>query len=157
MTLSMNQFDMQPVQGDLSLPRTGTVITAAVSANENGVFVAGQAVKIDPAAPYGGVPQMLALTANTQESFGVVIRQLKNTQFSSGVPFELAMNNSVIWMTAAEAINPGQFVEFIYTTNKIKTNTGVNPYLGKALDKSTGDGSLIRVLLQVPLNESPSA
>jgi hypothetical protein len=157
MTLNMNQFEMQPVAGDISLPHSGMIISAAVASSESTQITPGQAVKIDSSAAYGGVPQVLALTANTQESFGIVVRNLKQPYFTAGQPLELAMNNAVIWMTAGVAINPGQFVEFIYTTKKLAVNTGVNPSIGRALDKSSGNGSLIRVLVQVPHSESSSA
>lgn len=157
MTLSMNQFEIQPVAGDLSLPRTGMVISAEVSSSESGAILPGEAVKIDTSAPYGGVPKVLKLTANTQAPFAVAIRNLKNATFEANDPLEIAMRNSIIWMTAGAAINPGSWVENVYTTGKVITNTGTNPTLGTALDKATGDGSLIRVLIQAPETESPSA
>lgn len=158
MTLSMNQFAIEPIAGDLSLPRTGMVISGQIAASESTNVVPAQAVKLDTTAPYGGVPQVLAMTADSDPVFAIVIRNLKNAFFVANDPLELAQRNSVIWMTAGAAMNPGTFVRFAYSTKKVvAAATGNYSIIGSLLDKATADGTLVRVLLQVPEVESTTA
>lgn len=158
MTLSMNQFTIEPVAGDLSLPRTGMVISGQVAASESTSIVPAQAVKLDTSAPFGGVPQVLAMTADSDPVFAVAIRNLKNPSFVANDALELAQRNSVIWMTAGAAMNPGVFVRFAYATKKVvAAATGNYSIIGSLLDKATADGAVVRVLLQVPETESTTA
>lgn len=153
MSLSPNQFNMIAVAGDLDLKFAGSVITARVSANTSGgtALVAGQAVKMEDAT--GGVPPVLALTANTQSAFGFVIRTLQNQNFPTGHAVEVAMAGSVMNMVAGAAIARGAKLEVVYTTNKVITNAGTNPVCGFALDKAAADGDIIRVYILSPSYE----
>lgn len=150
MSLNSNQFGMIAVVGDLDLKFAGSVITARVSANTAGgtALIAGQAVKIEDAD--GGVPPVLALTANTDSTFGYVIRTLKDQTFPTGAAVEIAMAGSVINKVAGAAIARGAKLENVYTTNKVITNAGTNPVCGFALDKAAADGDIIRVYVLTP-------
>lgn len=152
MTITSNMFAMKTTQGDLDLQYRGSVITCEVSASQATALVAGQAVKMEDSA--GGLPKVLALAANTESSFGFVVRNLKDQSFAAKAAVEIAMQGSVMFMTASAAIARGAKLEVIYTTNKVKTNAGTNPVMGFAIDKAAGDGDLIRVYVLSPSYES---
>lgn len=155
-TLNQNQFAQQPVLGDLDLQYDGSVITAAAASSVATPFVAGQPVKIEDSA--GGVPKMLALTSNGDQTFGFVIRNLKDVNVPAGQAFELALKDSVIWLVSDAAISRGSDVEVVYNSNSgagaVITSAGINPVVGKALDKATAANQLIRVYLAVPISNT---
>lgn len=152
---NINAFALAPLKGDTSLPRTGMVISAMVKSDEAVPIVAGQAVKLVDSA--GGVPVITALTATTDAAFGVALYNIKNQSYAANAALEIGMRNTVVWMEAAGAIARGAFVQFNYATNKVSLNLGLNPTLGVAMDKATADGDLIRVLLDIPAQESATA
>lgn len=147
--LNINQFDLAPVQGQLDLLGPTTVITGQVDAGQATALVAGQAVKM--ATTNGGVPKFVALTANTDKAFGFVCRNIKDVNDPTYSNFELAINDSIMWMTAGGVITRGANVEVVYTTNKVIASAGVNPVVGIALDGApNGNGDLIRVIIKSP-------
>lgn len=148
MTITPNQFSMVTTQGDLDLQFQGSVATMQVSANQATALVAGQAVKLEDAA--GSPPPVVALAANTDSSFGFVVRTLKDIEFDTLAAVEVAMAGSVMQMTTGAAIARGAKLEVVYTTNKVITNAGTNPVMGFALDKATGADELIRVYILTP-------
>jgi hypothetical protein len=145
MSLNQNQFSMISVQGDLDLQFTGGVISCRVSANQSGNLVAGQAVKMDTTVN-GGAPALLGLAANSDQSFGFVIRTLKDQSFAPGNAVEIAIQGSVMQMTASGTITRGAKVEVVQSTNTVITSAGTNPIVGFALDNGT-TGNLLRVYI----------
>jgi hypothetical protein len=152
MTLNINQFAMSTVQGQMDLQFNGSVISAQVDSTQATNLVAGQAVKLVDSA--GGVPKVVGLAANTDSTFGYVIRNLKDVDFPAYAQLEIALQGSVMYMTAGAAIARGASIEVVYTTNKVITNAGVNPVAGYALDKAAADGDLIRVYVLTPAFQS---
>lgn len=146
--LTINQFDMAPVPGQLDLETQGNIITGQVDAAQVTPLVPGQAVKM--ATTSGGVPKFLSLAANTDQTFGFVVRNLKDASDAAYANFEVALNNSVIWLVAGAAITRGAAVEVVASTSKVITSAGVNPVVGTAFDTASVNGDLIRVLVQVP-------
>lgn len=158
MTLNMNQFGPEPVAGDITNAGTGMVISAQVSPSAGSAVVAAEALKLVSTSSAAGVPVVTPVTALTDVIYCVAIRSLKNATFTAGKPLEIAMRNTIIWMTAGAAIDAGKFVEYDYTTKKVKVNTTIGrDAIGIAQNKVTADGDLIRILLSVPNTESISA
>jgi hypothetical protein len=145
MSLNVNQFAMQTVQGAPDLQFHGSVISAQVDAAQATALVPGQAVKLATTA--GGLPKVIGLAANTDASFGFVLRNFKDASFAAKSNLEIALINSVMWMTAGAAITRGAKLEVVYTTNKVISNAGTNPVIGFALDTAAADGDLIRVYI----------
>lgn len=145
---SLNTFQMAPFQGEMDLIFPGNTFTGQVDAAQATALVAGQAVKM--ATTSGGVPKFLALAANTDQAFGFVSRNLKDLTYSASSFFEIAIKDSVMWMTAGAAITRGANVEVVYTTTKVITSAGVNPIVGFAIDTATADGDLIRIWIKTP-------
>lgn len=149
MALNQNQFEQTTVQGQVDLLcGSSNVIAAEISASETATLVAGEAVKIEDSA--GGVPKVLALTADTDATFGFIVRNLKDIDRVAGEMIELAQDGTVMYMTAGAAIARGASVEVVSATKKVITSAGTNPIVGYALDKSAADGDLIRVSIKAP-------
>lgn len=148
MTQALNQFAQTPEVGDLDLQHPGNVFSCAVASTQATALVPGQAVKLADVA--GGAPKVIGLAANTDKSFGFVVRNLKDAQFAAGATLEVCAGGAVMWMTAGAAISRGANLEVVYTTNKVITNAGTNPVIGQALDKASADGDIIRVLVRTP-------
>ena len=156
MSLTMNQFAITTVAGQMDLEFHGGVLSAIVSPNQSGSLVAAQAVKVEDTT--GGAIKVLARTSTTDPIFGIIARNPKNASFSLGMPVELAQANSAIYMTALGAISRGASVEIDFSTNSVTPALGINPILGIALDKAVNAGDLIRILLRdVPYVASPAS
>lgn len=146
MTLNMNQFAQLPTQGEMDLEGFGSnVISAQVSHSQATALVAGQAVKVENSA--GGVPKLLALASNADITAGFIPYNLKDISYPADARCEMALNGSVMFMTAGGAIARWGNVEVVYTTNKVIAAAGVNPVTGFAIDKAAADGDLIRVYI----------
>lgn len=148
MILNPNQFALTTVQGQRDLGVQGNTISCRVNASESTALVAGQAVKLSDVA--GGVPVVTALSANTDFTFGFVLRNPKDQNFAANDRVEIAINDTVVYMTAGAAIARGAYVEVSNAAKKVITSAGVNPIVGFALDKAAADGDLIRVYIQTP-------
>lgn len=148
MVLNPNQFALETVQGQLDLLAPGTVISGAVSASQATPIVAGQAVKLEDSA--GGVPKFLSLGGDTEDTFGFMVRNIKDINRSASDALEVAIAGAVMVMTAGAAIGRGEKVEVVSATNKVIESAGVNPVVGYALDKAAADGDLIRVYITTP-------
>ncbi len=149
MALNQNQFAQTPIQGMVDLQGFGSnVISVAVSDNQVLPLVAGQPVKIENSA--GGVPKVVALTANTDIPAGFIGYNLKDINYPADARAEMAMSGSVMYMTAGAAIARWANVEIDYVNNRVITSAGVNPVAGFAFDKAAALGDLIRVYIVNP-------
>lgn len=146
MALYSNQFNITQEQGAIDLQGL-QVLSCIVKSDESAALVPGQAVKLADVA--GALPVVTTLTANTQESFGFVVSNIKKDSFAASERVEVAIGGAVLYMTAGGAIARGAKVEVVYTTKKVITTGGTNPVVGIALDKAAADGDLIRVLIKV--------
>lgn len=146
--VDINSFKITPVQGEVDLNFAGSVVSARVYSSESAALVAGQAVKLVNSA--GGVPEVTALTSNSDTIFGFVTRNFKDASYPAYASVEIALAGSVVWMTAGAAIARGASVEVAYTTTKVIAAAGTNPSAGFAYDKAAADGDLIRVFVQTP-------
>lgn len=155
MTLSPNQFSMTEVQGQLDFLMNNNVIAGQAYASLVTPLVAGQAVKIvnDGTA----IPSFTALAANTDVTFGFVVRSQRNPTFPALQAFELAINDTVMYMTSGAAIARGAQVEVSYADNTVITSAGINPVIGYALDRATASGQLIRVYINTLGQSQPVA
>ena len=144
--VSPNQFNQTPVTGQLDATVQGNVLSCQVSTSETATIVAGDKVKIEDSA--GGVPKVLLITADSDDIFGTVISNRKNTDFTAGDAVEIAIDGSLVWQVAGAAIARGAQVEVVASSQKVITNAGTNPIYGFAFDKAAADTDLIRVYVQ---------
>jgi hypothetical protein len=144
----LNLFNQQTAKGQVDASFPGMVFTCKVKSDEATPLVAGQAVKLVDSST--GVPEVTALAADTDETYGFVLRNPKDEDYSADKFVEIASKNSVVYMEAGAAIARGAFVEVSNATKKVITKAGINPVVGYAFDKATEDGDLIRVYINTP-------
>jgi len=99
------------------------------------VDVAGERIVVD-----------LAILA-TDDIFGFLPLEVKRNEFLAGSLIRCAINLSVMVMEASAAIARGADLEIVPTGVKVATKAA-GTSIGRALDKATADGDLIRVLIK---------
>jgi hypothetical protein len=147
MTLNINQFNQSTVQGALDLKFGGAVVSCQIDVSSAGSLVPGTAVKVVDSA--GGVPKVVEIAADTDEVFGFICYDQKQSNFDAYSPCEIALVNggACMFMTASAAIARNAVVCPVISGVKVKTSTGGGRDVGRAYDKAAADGELIRVLL----------
>lgn len=150
MALNQNQFSQTPILGQVDLAGFGSNLISARIDNAVGTAILpGQPVKL--ATTNGGPPAVVALSANTDATFGFAVYNLKDQSYPANARLEIAIEGSVMYMNSGGAITRGAAVEVVYTTpGNIITAGGVNPGIGFALDGATGANQLVRVYIKVP-------
>lgn len=149
MALNINQFAQIPVQGELDLKFNTTVLSGEIASTENGTLVPGQAVVMADTA--GGVPKFTAVASATDDIYGFISYDIKSQNFVAGDRIEVvAMRNGVMYMTASAAIARNAQVMVVVASKKVATATSSQRIIGRALDKASADGDLIRVTIDLP-------
>jgi hypothetical protein len=149
MTLSQNQFAQTPIQGLLDLRFNVNSISAEIDAGSAGGLVPGQAVKLVDSA--GGIPKVVECAADTDDVYGFINYDIKSQSFEAGDRVELSvMRDNVMYMTASAAIARGAKIMIVVAGNKVATATSGKTIAGRAFDKASADGDLIRVTIDLP-------
>jgi hypothetical protein len=148
MTQLQNQFKQSVEKGQVDQRMGPGTISCQVKSDEATALVPGQAVKIVDSA--GGVPKVTAVTADTDDIFGVVAFTFKDMDFPAGAPVEIvAMRNGVIYMEAGAAIARNAEVQYVVTGQKVITAVSTKRILGRAFDKAA-NGEIFRVVVDLP-------
>ncbi len=93
----------------------------------------------------------MALTSGGDDTFGFVVRNLKDQNFPAFARLEIALRDSVMFLTSNGVIARGAVVENVFATpGQVIASAGFNPVIGWAVDAATGAGQLIRVFLNTP-------
>lgn len=149
MALNQNQFALIPIQGMMDLRFNPAVISAQIDTSSAGGLVAGQPVKMVDSA--GGVPKVVECAADTDDVYGFLVYDLKQTVFAIGAPVEVAcMRDNVMFMTASAAIARNAQVEIVLSGVKVATAASGKRIVGRALDKAAANGDVIRVTIDLP-------
>ena len=152
MTLNqtLNQFNELPVLGQIDLGGfSSNVISARVDNAQATALVAGQPVKL--ASTAGGVPSVVALSANSDATFGYVVYNVKDINYPANSKLEIAIEGTVEWLNSGGSITRGGAVENVYTTpGNVIASGGTNPAIGIAIDGATAANQLTRVYIKVP-------
>ena len=157
MALNQNQFAQTPILGQLDLDGgPENVISCLVDHAQATPLVPGGFVKLATTA--GGPPHVLGVAADTDQSFGVCVYNLKDSSYPADSRVEVALFGSIIFLNSGEAITRGNSVEMVAATpGNVLVSDGVNPVVGFALDGATGANQLIRVYIQAPFAAVNSA
>lgn len=143
MTQLINAFEQGKEKGQLDLKFNNNTLQCRADS----ALVAGQAVKLVDAA--GGIPNVTAVTADTDEVFGYVNYAVRKSSFASGDVVEVSITANVMYMIAGAAIAPNADVMYVTASGKVITATGTTKWIsGRALDKAAADGDLIRVYIK---------
>lgn len=144
MAQNVNQFAMTPEKGLMTLEPNWSTFNCQVAASEAGTLVPGQAVLISDVT--GEQIPVVKAAATTDAIFGIIPLSVKKNEYVAYDQVKIARGGDVIFLEAAAAIARGALLEFVVSGNKVQTkNTGVQ--IGRALDKATASGQLIKVLL----------
>lgn len=149
MALNQNQLVEIAVQGMMDLKFGGPVISCVVYGSESSALIPGQAVKMRDTA--NGVPIVTAVAADTDDVFGFVVYNQKDQSYAAGDMVEIAcFRNGVMYMTASAAIARNAKVMVVVSGSKVALATSGKTIVGRALDKATNNGDLIRVFVDLP-------
>lgn len=145
--LSPNQFAQQVIVGVVDLKVGSTnVIAAQVDQAFAGTLFSGQFVKI-VANTAGGTPKVTPITSKSDQAFGVVIFNIKESSYTAGKAVEVAMFGTVIWCMATGAIT--QMAEVCVDptyVGGVQATGSTATFVGWALDGAASAG-VIRVML----------
>ncbi|WP_299074743.1 DUF2190 family protein [uncultured Paraglaciecola sp.] len=145
---NINSFEQAPEKGSVDLSFHGSVVSARVKEGESAALTTGQGVQI--VDNDNGIPDVTAMTADTQFAFGFITRNVKDVSYAAEKRCEVAMQGTAIYLEAGAAIARGANVEYDVSADKVITSAGTNPICGYAYDKAAADGDLIRVILITP-------
>lgn len=146
---SPNQFIESVVLGMPDMHLNMNTIPVQIDASEAGAIVAGQAVKIYDSA--GGVPKVVACSANSDQVDGFVNFNIKDRSLVAGDACEISRDLNVMYLQATGPIARGAEVQLdVLTPGGVAAVVGSSGarIVGQALDKASG-GELIRVQLKV--------
>lgn len=146
MTQLSNQFIQSVEKGVMDSRFNTGVMSCIVKSDESVALVPGQAVKLADVA--GGAPIVTLVTADTDDVFGFVSYNFKKNSFAASESLEIAvLDGNIIYLEASAAIARGASVMYVVTGQKIALATSGKTVLGKALDKASTNGDLVRVYL----------
>lgn len=145
-----NQFGMTGQKGLMDLQFNPSVISCEIDASEAGTLLHGQAVKIVDSA--GGIPKVIAAASDTDDVFGFIKYDMKSQGSKAYDKVEVAIaRNSVMYMEAGGAIARGGKVMILVAGQKVVAAVGSGKHtVGRTLDKSSADGTLVRVMIDLP-------
>jgi hypothetical protein len=141
----LNQFEQSQVKGLLDLGFNANILNAQVKSSSVNTLVGGSAVVLQDEA--GKIMTVDKAGATTDDIIGVVLYEVKKSSFVANDFVRVAFANSVVVMEASAAIAKGADVEVVLSGDKIATKT-TGTTIGRALDKASADGDLIRVLIK---------
>lgn len=154
MTISQNQFTIEPIQGQMDLRANLQTIGAQIDSAEAGTLVPGQAVTMVDSA--GGVPKLIAAAAASNDIFGFLNYDIKNPNFVALDAVQVSQfRGNVMYMTASAAIARNAKVAVVIASKKVHTAASTEMIIGRALDKASADGDLIRVEIDLPGTIAP--
>jgi hypothetical protein len=149
MTIAQNQFNQTPLQGEMDLLTSPTIVAGVISSTSGGGLVAGQSVKMVDGT--SAAPAFVECAADTDDVYGFIVYNMKNATFEVGDAVEVAaMRNSVMYMTASAAVARNAQVMVVIASKKVATATSSKRIVGRAYDKASADGDLIRVTIDLP-------
>ena len=155
-TLSQNSFAQTQYVGTPDMRVEPNTIGAQISPNQATPLYNGMPVKADTAITQtgsNGVPQMIGVTADTDNVSGYILYDLKSSSYNAGDRINLALDTTVMYLYSTSAINPFAQVQLDITTGGGVTakvgSSGAN-IVGWAIDGASAAGQLIRVFLQTP-------
>lgn len=149
MTQNINQFTQSPVKGQLDLRFNASTVSGSIDTTSNGGLIAGQPVKMIDSA--GGAPKFVECGADTDDVYGFINYNGKNSTFEVGDAVEVsALMGNFMYMEASAAIARNAKVMIVVSGSKVATATSGKTIVGRAYDKAASSGDLIRVTINLP-------
>jgi hypothetical protein len=161
--ISQNAFTETPILGMLDQRYNYNVKECAVDPTQSGTIYAGQAMKFPAVPVLGGVPQLIACTANADVVQGFIVFDIKNQGYAkpglagqlgaagTNSRFELAQGGCVIYLWATGVITRGaQVCLDVSSPGGVQATGNSAEVVGFAYDGASASGQLIRVELKTP-------
>lgn len=149
---SQNAFAQGPILGQVDLPYSVGTVSAQIDSSQSGNLYPGQAVKIVDSI--GGVPKVVAVTADTDEVFGFINYNFKNPYFSAGMPVEISQAGNMMYLLSTGVVARGVRV---CSKNSVSiggvgalSGSGGENIVGYAFDAASAAGQLMRVRISSP-------
>lgn len=149
MTLLINQFALTRQKGNLTSANNFNILKCRIDASETGTLTWGDPVEIVPTT--SGLISVKKATALTSTLFGFIDNSLKQDAFVAGDYLNIAFRDCIMFMEASAAINNGVEVQCDPSTSKIATRVDPNTICGITLEKASGNGILVPVLITTPI------
>jgi hypothetical protein len=147
--IALNQFGMNAIKGQMDLRSGQPTLSCQVDSSASASLIPGQAVKIVDSV--GGVPKVIPVAADTDDVFGFVVYDAKTPLFAVGDRVEiLPMRCGVMFMESGAAVARNAEVQVVVSGSKVITAVSSKRIVGRALDKATASGQLIRVMVDLP-------
>lgn len=151
---SQNQFSQSPEKGMLDLRFNTNTISGSIDVSSAGGLVPGQAVKMVDSV--GGAPKFVECAADSDDVFGFINYNIKQATFKVGDAVEVSyFRGNVMYMEANAAIARNGKVMIVIATKRVATATTGKMIVGRAIDKATAQGQLIRVVIDLPGTLAP--
>lgn len=145
MTQTSNQFAQTTEKGLLSEAINHNIFNVRIDPASVATLNGGAPIKIVDVAGEQIIVDLA--TAAADDIFGFLPIGIKKNEFVAGDLYEVAINMSVMYMEASAAIARGADLEILPAGVKVVTQSA-GTSIGRALDKATADGDLIRVLIK---------
>jgi len=154
MTLSLNQFALQAIQGQMDLRFNTNIISCEIDSTSAGGLGPGQAVKLVASAGTGNsVPHVVECAASSDAVFGFIVYNIKNQTFNALDKVEIAFaHDSIMYMTSSAAITQGANVSIVVSGSKVATAVGSSgtTIVGQAFDGAAAANQVVRVKINLP-------
>lgn len=147
--MNLNTFGMSVIKGQTDLRSGQPTLSVQIDASEVGTLVPGTAVKMVDSV--GGVPKVIAVAADTDDIFGFIAYDQKSSSFVAGARCEVVQGRGgFIYLEAGAAVARNAEVQYVVSGAKVITAVSTKRVVGKALDKATASGQIIRVAVDLP-------
>lgn len=147
MALNQNQFAMKTLKGTLDSAGSGASLSCEFySASPTATVSPGEFVLI-ASTPAVGVTRVQKGAAVGDAFFGCVLTNPLSDSFGVGKKLEVALPGAVVMVEASASITAGAALQYDPATAKVATKA-LGTKVGIALEDASGDGALIRMLLQ---------
>lgn len=149
-TLSQNQFQMEPFPGMVDLNNGENNIVSA-KIDDAQILALYPGARVYTANDASGIPSVLVNTLTTAPT-GFIVYDQKSQSYIAGDRCEIARNGVCIWLYATTTIaREAQVIIDTSTAYGVKALDGTGkPIVGRAFDKATTAGQLIRVIISTP-------
>lgn len=146
---NQNAFKQTTEQGVLDLRFNSSIVSCEIDSSSAGGLVPGQAVKMVDSL--GGIPKVVECADDSDDVFGFISYNIKDSSFDAGMRVEVVYHRGgVMYMKASAAIARNGKVMIVVASKKVAPATSGNMIVGRAFDKASADGDLIRVLIDLP-------
>jgi hypothetical protein len=142
---NMNQFSMTALKGKIAAGPNGNTISVQLYAGSVATLYPGDFVTLIDATATTIIVEKAAVTDG---NLMCVLASPKKDSFTALDVFEVALPGSIVNLESAAAIVRGADVEFVISGIKVQTSAGTSTIVGVALDKASGSGKLVRILLK---------